>query len=107
VNLSPALKAKAAPNDVVYIFARAAEGPRMPLAIVKIQVKDLPTKFVLDDAMAMSPNFKLSAFPEVVVGARVSKSGVANPTSGDLEGLSKPVKVGTRDISVTIDSVIP
>jgi len=107
VDLAPALKAKARPDDVVYIFARAAEGPRMPLAIVKVQVKDLPTQFVLDDAMAMSPNFKLSTFSEVVVGARVSKTGGAAPASGDLEGLSKPVKVGTRGISVTIDSVVP
>lgn len=107
VDLAPALKAKVQPDDVVYIFARAAEGPRMPLAIVKVQVKDLPTNFVLDDAMAMSPNFKLSGFAEVVVGARVSKSGAANPRSGDLEGLSKPVKVGARGVSVTIDNVVP
>lgn len=107
VDLAPALKAKALPDDVVYIFARPAEGPRMPLAIVKVQVKDLPASFVLDDAMAMSPNFKLSGFAEVVVGARVSKSGTANPRSGDLEGLSKPVKVGARGVSVTIDNVVP
>ncbi|MFZ5539110.1 MAG: c-type cytochrome biogenesis protein CcmI [Pseudomonadota bacterium] len=107
VDLAPALKAKARPDDVVFIFARAAEGPRMPLAIVKVQVKDLPAKFVLDDAMAMSPNFKLSTFSEVVVGARVSKTGGATPTSGDLEGLSKPVKVGARGVSVTIDNVVP
>jgi cytochrome c-type biogenesis protein CcmH len=107
VDLAPALKAKVRPDDVVFIFARAAEGPRMPLAIVKVQVKDLPTHFVLDDAMAMSPDFKLSSFAEVVVGARVSKSGQAMPASGDLEGLSKPVKVGTRGVSVTIDRVVP
>ncbi|MFN3565106.1 MAG: c-type cytochrome biogenesis protein CcmI [Burkholderiaceae bacterium] len=107
VDLAPALKAKARPDDVVFIFARAAEGPRMPLAIVKVQVKDLPVNFVLDDAMAMSPNFKLSSFPEVVVGARVSKTGGAMPASGDLEGLSKPVKVGARGIAVTIDRIVP
>lgn len=107
VDLAPALKAKTQPDDVVYIFARPVHGPRMPLAIVKLQVKDLPANFVLDDAMAMSPNFKLSGFAEVVVGARVSKSGAANPRSGDLEGLSKPVKVGARGVSVTIDNVVP
>lgn len=107
VDLAPALKARTQPDDVVYIFARPVEGPRMPLAIVKLQVKDLPANFVLDDAMAMSPNFKLSGFAEVVVGARVSKSGAANPRSGDLEGLSKPVKVGARGVSVTIDNVVP
>ncbi len=107
VDLAPALKAKVRPDDVVYIFARAAEGPRMPLAIVKVQVKDLPANFVLDDAMAMSPDFKLSSLAEVVVGARVSKSGQTTPASGDLEGLSQPVKVGTRGVSVTIDRIVP
>lgn len=107
VALAPALMGKARPDDVVYVFARAAEGPRMPLAILKMQVKDLPASFVLDDAMAMAPNFKLSSFAEVVIGARVSKSGGANARSGDLEGLSKPVKVGARDVVVTIDSVVP
>jgi cytochrome c-type biogenesis protein CcmH len=107
VDLGAAVKAKASPTDTVYIFARPAEGPRMPLAIVQVKVADLPAKFALDDSMAMSPNFRLSAFTEVVVGARVSKSGQAMPRSGDLEGLSKPVKVGSRDIAVTINNVLP
>jgi len=107
VDLSPALKAKVAPTDTVFVFARAAEGPRMPLAIVRKQVRDLPIEFALDDSMAMAPNMKLSSFPEVVVGARVSRSGNATPQSGDLEGLSKPVKVGASGIAVVIDSALP
>lgn len=107
VDLSPALKAKVAPTDTVFVFARAAEGPRMPLAIVRKQVRDLPIEFALDDSMAMAPNMKLSSFPEVVVGARISRSGNATPQSGDLEGLSKPVKVGASGIAVVIDSALP
>jgi cytochrome c-type biogenesis protein CcmH len=107
VDLSPALKAKVAPTDTVFVFARAAEGPRMPLAIVRKQVKDLPVEFALDDSMAMAPNMTLSSFAEVVVGARVSRSGNAAPQSGDLEGLSKPVKVGATGVAVLIDSTLP
>jgi cytochrome c-type biogenesis protein CcmH len=91
----------------VFVFARAAEGPRMPLAILRKQVKDLPVEFALDDSMAMAPNMKLSSFAEVVVGARVSRSGNATPQSGDLEGLSRPVKVGASGVAVVIDNTLP
>jgi cytochrome c-type biogenesis protein CcmH len=107
VDLSPGLKGKVAPTDTVFVFARAAQGPRMPLAIIRRQVKDLPFEFALDDSMAMAPEMKLSSFPDVVVGARVSRSGNATPQSGDLEGLSKPVKVGATGVAVVIDSALP
>jgi cytochrome c-type biogenesis protein CcmH len=107
VRLAPTLAAKAAPEDTVYIFARAADGPRMPLAILRKQVKDLPVTFALDDTMAMSEAAKLSGFVEVVVGARVSKTGDATPRSGDLEGTSLTVKIGTKDIAVVIDGIRP
>jgi cytochrome c-type biogenesis protein CcmH len=107
VTLDPAVAAKANPDDTLFIFARAAQGPRMPLAILKRKVKDLPVKFSLDDSMAMTPAMKLSTFPEVVIGARISKTSTATPQSGDLEGLSGTVKVGTTDIAVVIDKVLP
>ncbi len=107
VTLAPALAAKAAPTDTVYIFARAAEGPKMPLAILKKQVKDLPAAFMLDDSMAMAPNFALSNFPNVIVGARISKSGNATPQSGDLEGASPVVKIGATGLTVVIDRALP
>ena len=107
VNLSPALAGKVSPTDTVYIFARAAEGPKMPLAILRKQVKDLPVAFTFDDSMAMAPNFALSNFPSVVVGARVSKSGGATPQSGDLEGLSSAVKIGATGLTIVIDRALP
>ncbi len=79
----------------------------MPLAILRKQVKDLPLTFALDDSMAMSPQMKISSFAEVVVGARVSKSGNAAPQPGDLEGYSKPVKIGASGVAVVIDTQRP
>ena len=104
VTLSADLRAKVAPEDSVIIFARPAEGSRMPLALMRVQAKDLPKKFSLDDSMAMSPEFRLSKFDQVIVGARVSKSGSPMPQKGDLEGLSKPVKLGRADVAITIDT---
>jgi cytochrome c-type biogenesis protein CcmH len=102
--LAPDLAGKVAPTDTVFIFARAAEGPRMPLAILRKQARELPVSFVLDDSMAMSPQMKLSSFSQVIVGARVSKSANATPQPGDLQGLSVPIKVGARGVAVTIDT---
>lgn len=107
VSLSPALAARAAPNDRLRIFARAANGPRMPLAMVEARVKDLPLKFTLTDDMAMAPEMKLSAFPEVVVVARTAKSGAAQASSGDLQGTSGAVKLGSDGLRIVIDTVVP
>ena len=107
VSLAPALAAQVAPTDTVFIFARASDGPRMPLAILRKQVRDLPLAFTLDDSMAMAPNFALSKFPSVIVGARVSKSGSATPQSGDLEGLSPAVRIGATGLAVVIDRTLP
>jgi cytochrome c-type biogenesis protein CcmH len=107
VTLNPALANKVSPNDTVFVFARAKTGPKMPLAILKLTVKDLPATFLLNDDMAMTPTMKMSSFPEVVIGGRITKSGQAVPASGDLEGFSKPVKLGDKDITVVIDQVIP
>jgi cytochrome c-type biogenesis protein CcmH len=92
----------------VFIFARAAQGPRMPLAIVRKQVRDLPVSVSLDDSLAMSPAMVLSKFTEVSVGARVSRSGNAMPQSGDLQGSKSPVVVGKdSNVEITIDSRVP
>jgi len=104
VALAPELKNKVSATDTVFVFARAAEGPKMPLAIVKKQVKDLPITVTLDDAMAMMPQMRLSNFPQVVVGARVSKSGAATPTSGDIEGYSATVPSNIKQTVVVVMS---
>jgi cytochrome c-type biogenesis protein CcmH len=108
VTLDPRLADQVKPDDTVFVFARAASGPRMPLAIVRKQVRDLPLSVTLDDSLAMSPAMVLSKFPEVSVGARVSRSGNAMPQSGDLQGGKSPVAVG-KDVAVevVIDSRVP
>ena len=107
VTITPGLAAKFSPTDTVFIYARAAEGPPMPLAIITRQVKDLPVRFSMDDAMAMMPTMKLSSFPQVRVVARISKSGNAMPQSGDLQGMSPVTSNSSRDIKVVIDQVMP
>jgi cytochrome c-type biogenesis protein CcmH len=106
IKLAPALTARAGPEDTVFVLARPAQGSRMPLAAVRVKVKDLPLTFSFDDSMAMNPASKISDFAEVVVAARVSKSGNVMPQGGDLEGVSKPVRPGTAGIMVEIANVI-
>ncbi len=106
VTLAPALKGKFSPEDTLFIFARAEQGPPMPLAVLRKKAGELPAKFALDDSMAMTPALKLSAFPRVVVGARISKSGTATPQPGDLQGLSRPVAGGARGVDVVIDEEV-
>ena len=102
VALAPALQAKVAPGDTVFIFVRAVGGPPMPLAVSRKKAGELPLRFALDDSMAMVPGTRLSAFPSLVVGARISKSGLATPAAGDLEGQSAPVKPGARGVAIEI-----
>ena len=108
VSLDPALTQQAAADDTVFVFARAAQGPKMPLAIVRKQVRDLPVTVTLDDSLAMTPAMVLSNFPQVTVGARISKSGQAMPQSGDLQGTVTPVaSQGDQSVDLLINSTVP
>ncbi|MCE0916396.1 c-type cytochrome biogenesis protein CcmI [Pseudomonas sp. NMI760_13] len=103
VELAAALKDKVRPDDTVFIFARASNGPPMPLAAKRVTVAQLPIEVELSDADAMMPQMKLSDFAEVQLVARVSRAG--QPTHGEWKGQSAPLATGTRGIQhVTIDS---
>lgn len=104
--LNPELAKMVSPTDTVFILARAATGPKMPLAVLRKQVKDLPLEFTLDDSMAMQPELKLSGFGELVIVARVSKSGSPMAQPGDLEGSIQSVKPGSKNLSLVIDRVV-
>lgn len=107
VRVSQKLRDKLAPGDTLFVFARAAEGPPMPLAILRRKAGELPLEFALNDAMAMAPGLNLSAFPRIVVTARVSKSGDAKAQPGDLQGASKPVANDAKGVVVEINEVVP
>ena len=103
---APALLKQVQPDDTVFVFARPAQGARMPLAMLRKQVKDLPLSFVLDDSLAMSPQARLSSAREVVVSARISRSGQAQPQPGDLEGSTAAVAVGSEQLKLVIATLV-
>lgn len=107
VELSAALKAKANPDDVVFIFARAVDGPRMPLAAQRARAADLPMEFTLDNSQAVMPGTNLSSAQQVRIEVRVSKTGQAMPGKGDLTGKSAAVKPGTKGLRIVIDQIDP
>ena len=96
VALDDKFKSTVSSEDYVFIYAQPAQGGKMPLAVVKKQVKDLPIDITLDDSMAMMPNMTISSVANVQVSARVSKSGNASPQSGE--------PIGKKQVSTLIDT---
>jgi cytochrome c-type biogenesis protein CcmH len=112
VDITPELAGKVGPNDVLFVFARAASGPPMPLAVHRQPAAELvagkPLRITLSKANAMMPNMTLSQFSEIVIGARISKTGVANAQSGDFQALSDVQKQPlSAPLSLTITQVLP
>lgn len=106
VELAAALKDKVKPDDTVFIFARASNGPPMPLAAKRVTVAQLPIEVELSDADAMMPQMKLSDFTEVQLVARVSRTG--QPTHGEWIGQGSPLATATQATQhLTIDSPDP
>ena len=100
--LDPALRGQVSDSDTVFIVAKAVDGPRFPLAVLRRQVRDLPLRFVLDDSMGMVPDVKLSQFAQVQVSARISRSGNALAAAGDLESAPQPAAVGASGVTLRI-----
>lgn len=107
VILGPNLASKGSLPDTLFVFAKDVAGPPMPVSIVRASRKDLPFTFRLDDSTSPMPSRKLSDIDTVVIVARLSKSGKAMPESGDLEGMSQPIKPGAENITVVIDRERP
>ncbi|MEY3418281.1 MAG: hypothetical protein RJA46_52 [Pseudomonadota bacterium] len=106
VEIAPELKSKIQPGDVFMVIARKP-GERMPVAVLKTAVTAFPMNFVLNDALAMSPNALISQLPEVSVEVRISKTGMAMPESGDLLSAPQNIKVGTTNARLMINQVRP
>ena len=106
VDLDAALKAKTAPGDTVMVIARVP-GTRMPVAVLRARVSELPLKFTLDDSLAMSPQARISAASEVEVEARISKTGMAQAEPGDLMSTVQTIKVGANGIKLQVSKVRP
>ncbi len=106
VSIEPALAAGLSPGDTVFVLARPARGSRMPLAVARTTVAALPYRFKLDDSMAMAPGATISSHAEVVVAARVSRSGNATPQKGDIEGASGPVAPGASGVRVVLSRIV-
>lgn len=105
VELDPAIKDKAGPQDIVMVIARKP-GMRMPLAVLRQSASSMPMPFTLDDSLSMDPNSKLSSSPEVEIEARISKTGLAMPNAGDLLSAPQTVKLGTQNVTLRVAKVI-
>jgi cytochrome c-type biogenesis protein CcmH len=105
VELDPAIKDKASPQDIVMVIARKP-GMRMPLAVLRQSASSMPMPFTLDDSLSMDPNSKLSSSPEVEIEARISKTGLAMPNAGDLLSAPQTVKLGANNVTLRVAKVI-
>ena len=104
VDIDDSIKQKVPATADVFVLAKAEDGPPMPLAVQRISVSEWPTTVVLDDSMAMMPALRLSQFENVVITARISKSGVGNAKPGDLQGQSQAISSQSKKVSLSINS---
>ena len=107
VTLSPSLASRVSAGDTVFIYATPAQGSRMPLAIVRTTVGQLPFQFVLDESTAMSPQASLAGQSQVTLRARISSTGDAMPKPGDLGVVKTPVSVGATGVELKIEGPLP
>ncbi len=102
IDINAELRAKASPESLVFVYAKAMQGPPMPLAVKKFQLGDLPLSLTLSDDDAMMPSLKLSSFGQVIVGARISSSGKPVAQSGDFYTELEAVDSGNPPAQITL-----
>jgi cytochrome c-type biogenesis protein CcmH len=106
VTVDNSVKSGIPPGATLFVYARPADGGRMPLAILRASADKFPLEFKLDDSLAMAPQARISLQQQVQLVARISKSGNATPQPGDLTGTLGPVKVGAREVKLVINEVV-
>ena len=104
VEVDPALGGQIKLDDIVMVIARPPDA-RMPVAVIRVRASELPLKFSLTDAMAMTPDARISMLPKVVIEARVSKSGFAQPEPGDLYSEPQTVSPGASNVRLLVNQV--
>lgn len=108
VRLAPSMEDKRRADQVLYVFAKAEQGPPMPLAVQKLRPASWPVELTLDDSMSMSPALKLSQFDRWVVTARLGSEGSPTAQPGDLQGRVVVARgASPQDVSITISEQIP
>ena len=111
VDLDESIKSKVPKDADLFVLAKAKSGPPMPLAVKRLNVKKWPVSVTLDDSMAMMESLKLSNFKEVIITARISKSGVGNAKSGDIEGDSGVLAISPEKsplkLNINISRILP
>ena len=108
VELDPAVEQKVNTTDTLFVYARPISGSKMPIAITRRRAVEFPLRVILDDSLAIMPSQKLSDVEQVEIVARISRTGNAMPTRGDVIGVTRPVTVNTVDtVTVTLSDVIP
>lgn len=108
VSLPAEQRSRVSPGDTLFVYAKAVDGPPMPIAVQKLKASDLPATVELTDGMGMMPTMNLSQFEQVTVTARISKTGNAITQSGDLQGMSANVRVDRKEpLRIVIDKTAP
>lgn len=108
VDLDPALADSQPQNGTLFIFAKAASGPQMPLAVVKMTEYSFPLTVMLSDTNAMVEGLNLSSVDKIILTARLSKDATVVTSSGELEGKSDVLeRANVKEYSLLINELIP
>ncbi|WP_076543233.1 c-type cytochrome biogenesis protein CcmI [Shewanella sp. UCD-KL21] len=105
ISIAPELADQVNSSDMVFIFARSTQGPKVPLAATKISANSLPVTVTLDDTTSMGGDVKLSSAENVEIIAVLSKHGSVKAQPGDLKGIVASVAVG-KEATLLLDTVV-